>query len=132
MFGGSAVTHVRINSEGLRGPELAAPSTDEVVMVGDSQVFGLGVEDTEAAAARHFELEPYRASRTLVRDDRPFVEPTVVDLRCAGGDGRAVFREVSWWVSYQRVATVGTGRDPASARIESEVRLHSGTLVPPP
>jgi hypothetical protein len=41
------VTRVRINSEGYRGDEWAAKSDDEIVVVGDSQVFGLGVEEEE-------------------------------------------------------------------------------------
>jgi hypothetical protein len=36
---------------------------------------------------------------------------------------------VSWWVSYQRVATVGDGTDPPDAIVESEVKLHSGVLA---
>jgi hypothetical protein len=50
-FGGSAVTRVRINGAGFRGPELGAPSADEIVVVGDSQVFGLGVDEGETATA---------------------------------------------------------------------------------
>ena len=52
-FNKNPVSHVRINSRGLRGPEtLATPPTQgsgdhEVVVVGDSQVFGLGVEEDE-------------------------------------------------------------------------------------
>src|SRR5690349_15632783 len=44
-FGGNPVTSVRINSAGLRGAELPPPGQDEVLVVGDSQVFGLGVEE---------------------------------------------------------------------------------------
>jgi hypothetical protein len=51
VFGGSAVTDVRINAAGLRGPELGAPAADEVAVIGDSQVFGLGVQEGETAAA---------------------------------------------------------------------------------
>jgi hypothetical protein len=50
-FGGSAVTRVRINSAGLRGAELAAPSPEEILVVGDSQVFGLGVDEDQTATA---------------------------------------------------------------------------------
>lgn len=45
-FGGAPVTHVHINSDGLRGPE-SPPADNEVLVVGDSQVFGLGVEETQ-------------------------------------------------------------------------------------
>ncbi|MGE0871942.1 MAG: hypothetical protein AB7P03_25515 [Kofleriaceae bacterium] len=50
-FGGNPVTHVQINSAGYRGDELPAPGTDEVLVVGDSQVFGLGVEQDQAFSA---------------------------------------------------------------------------------
>jgi len=50
-FGGSPVTEVRINASGLRGADLPAPSENEIVFIGDSQVFGLGVEETETASA---------------------------------------------------------------------------------
>src|SRR5262245_32377714 len=46
------VTNVRINSLGLRGAELALPAANSVVVVGDSTVFGLGVEEDEAFPAR--------------------------------------------------------------------------------
>jgi hypothetical protein len=51
-FGGNPVTSVRINQAGFRGAELPAPGGDEVVVVGDSQVFGLGVEEGETFSAR--------------------------------------------------------------------------------
>ena len=46
-FSDNPVTSVRINDEGYRGPAWPAPSADEVIVVGDSQVFGLGVEENE-------------------------------------------------------------------------------------
>ncbi|HUJ63854.1 MAG TPA: SGNH/GDSL hydrolase family protein [Kofleriaceae bacterium] len=49
-FGGNPVTSVRINSDGFRGPELPPPGGDEVLVVGDSQVFGLGVEEDQTFA----------------------------------------------------------------------------------
>lgn len=42
---------VHVNAAGTRGPELGAAADDEIVVVGDSQVFGLGVEDDETFAA---------------------------------------------------------------------------------
>ena len=77
--------------------------------------------------ARHFAIVPGRPGRTLVADNRVFDEPKVVDLvlRPASRPRKGV---VSWWVTYQRVATVGMGTDPREARIESEVRLHAGEL----
>jgi hypothetical protein len=50
-FGGNPITHVRINRDGFRGGEPPAPGPDEVLVVGDSQVFGLGVEEDEAFSA---------------------------------------------------------------------------------
>ncbi|MGE3459626.1 MAG: hypothetical protein AB7O24_31225 [Kofleriaceae bacterium] len=50
-FGGNPVTEVRINSAGYRGAELPAPASDEVLVVGDSQVFGLGVEEHQTFSA---------------------------------------------------------------------------------
>jgi hypothetical protein len=78
--------------------------------------------------ARHFEAVPGRSGRRLVRDDRVFGEPVVVDLDCALGAPGARLAQLSWWVTYQRVATVGTGTNPADAKVESEVPLHSGVL----
>ncbi len=51
-FGGNPVTRVRINRDGFRGPDLPLPAADEVLVVGDSQVFGLGVEDDATFSAR--------------------------------------------------------------------------------
>lgn len=51
-FGGPAnpATRVRIGADGYRG-EARAPGPDDTVVVGDSQVFGLGVEEQETFAA---------------------------------------------------------------------------------
>jgi len=51
-FGGNAPTTVRVNASGYRGPDWPAPGADEVLVVGDSQVFGLGVEEGETFSAR--------------------------------------------------------------------------------
>lgn len=51
-FHGNPVTDVRINAAGFRGGEWPAHTEGEVVMVGDSQVFGLGVEERETIAAQ--------------------------------------------------------------------------------
>jgi hypothetical protein len=50
-FGGNPITSVRINHDGHRGAELAPAGTDDLVVVGDSQVFGLGVEEDQTFAA---------------------------------------------------------------------------------
>jgi lysophospholipase L1-like esterase len=51
-FGGNPVTTVRINKDGYRGADFPPPGDDEVLVVGDSQVFGLGVEEQETFSAR--------------------------------------------------------------------------------
>src|SRR5262249_24961837 len=61
--------------------------------------------------ARHFEIVPGKPMRQLVRDDRIFDEPAVVDLPISNASGT-----LSWWVKYQRVATVGIGTNPAEAK----------------
>jgi len=55
-FGGNPVTSVRINQDGFRGAELPPPGDRDIVVVGDSQVFGLGVEEGETFSARLQEL----------------------------------------------------------------------------
>jgi hypothetical protein len=76
--------------------------------------------------ARHFEMVAGRPGRQLVDDDRVFDEPRIVEMRLTPRS-----RSVEWWVKLQRVAQVGTGRDPTEATIESEVPLHSGVLSRP-
>jgi lysophospholipase L1-like esterase len=51
-FGGNPITEVRVNADGFRGAELPAPGEADIVVVGDSQVFGLGVEEGETFSAR--------------------------------------------------------------------------------
>jgi hypothetical protein len=51
-FAGNPLTGVRINAAGLRGADPGPPGGDEVLVLGDSQVFGLGVEENETASAR--------------------------------------------------------------------------------
>jgi hypothetical protein len=45
------LTSVRVSREGLRGADLPTPTEGEILVVGDSQVFGLGVEEQETASA---------------------------------------------------------------------------------
>ncbi|MSQ02458.1 MAG: hypothetical protein EXR71_11295 [Myxococcales bacterium] len=47
-FGGNPTTSVRINAQGFRGADWGPPAAGELVVVGDSQVFGLGVEEDES------------------------------------------------------------------------------------
>lgn len=49
-FNGNPLTHVRIGPEGFRGA-LPPVTEDELIVVGDSQVFGLGVEEDETFSA---------------------------------------------------------------------------------
>jgi hypothetical protein len=51
-YGDNPVTSIRINAAGLRGAELGPPADGEVVVVGDSQVFGLGVQEDETTPAQ--------------------------------------------------------------------------------
>ena len=58
-FGGAAVSSVFIHGAGFRGKDAGpepAPRPSEVLFVGDSQTFGLGVEEGEAFPARFGEL----------------------------------------------------------------------------
>ncbi len=52
----NAVTTVEINSRGYRAPEWPKETPGEVLVVGDSQVFGLGVEGSETFSAKLSEL----------------------------------------------------------------------------
>ncbi len=55
---GARVTTVRVNADGYRGPAWPEPSADEVVVIGDSLSFGLGVAEDEALAARLHDALP--------------------------------------------------------------------------
>ena len=46
------VTTMQTNSLGYRAPEWRTPALGEVLVVGDSQVFGLGVENDETFSAK--------------------------------------------------------------------------------
>jgi hypothetical protein len=51
-FGGNPVTSLRTNGAGYRGAEWPASTEDEIIVIGDSQVFGLGVEENQTFSAR--------------------------------------------------------------------------------
>lgn len=52
QFSGNPLTSVRVNKQGYRGEDWPSPFPDDSVLVlGDSQVFGLGVEEAQTASA---------------------------------------------------------------------------------
>lgn len=51
-LGTGPVTSFRINADGYRGDDWSAASEDDILIVGDSQVFGLGVEASETFGAK--------------------------------------------------------------------------------
>jgi hypothetical protein len=71
-FGKNPVTSVRINGDGFRGADLPPPSEGEILVVGDSQVFGLGVEEHETASA---ELSRILGGRAVVNAGVPTYGP---------------------------------------------------------
>lgn len=75
------LTSIRINGAGYRGAELPPPSKDEILVVGDSQVFGLGVEEHETFSARLAE----KTGRQVVNGGVPTYGP---------GEYTAVVREM--------------------------------------
>jgi hypothetical protein len=66
------VCDVRINEGGLRGGPLPSPSPDNVVVVGDSQVFGLGVQEGETFSAK---LEASLGGRRVINAGVPTYGP---------------------------------------------------------
>jgi hypothetical protein len=78
--------------------------------------------------ARHFVLDHERGGRTLAQDDRLADGPVTVGLSLEPPFPEADKYVVYFWVSYQRVATVGEGLDDTSAEVESAVRLREGVL----
>ena len=84
--------------------------------------------------ARHFEFIPGQTGRHLTRDDRVQNEPKQIELPLPPLAEMPTNTRLSWWVTYQRVATVGKGVDPDTATVVSEVKLHAGSLpwIQPP
>ncbi len=78
--------------------------------------------------ARHFDSVPGFPGRHLSGDDRVESEPVSVELEVPPPADAQAPTQLSWWVTYQRVATIGKGTNPADATIESEVKLHAGSL----
>jgi len=52
QFRDNPKTHIRINAAGYRGGDWAAATDSDILVVGDSQVFGLGVEEDETFSAQ--------------------------------------------------------------------------------
>src|SRR5262245_49846286 len=46
-FGGNPATEIHTNARGFRGADWPNPGERDVLVVGDSQVFGLGVNDAD-------------------------------------------------------------------------------------
>ncbi|HVV88372.1 MAG TPA: hypothetical protein VHE35_35260, partial [Kofleriaceae bacterium] len=51
VYPDNPITTVRINRQGYRGADFPKPGPDDVLVVGDSQVFGLGVEEGQTFSA---------------------------------------------------------------------------------
>jgi len=51
-LGKNPPSEIHVNGDGLRGPELPPPQPGEILVVGDSQAFGLGVDDDQTFSAR--------------------------------------------------------------------------------
>ncbi|MBL8937451.1 MAG: hypothetical protein JNM69_23015, partial [Archangium sp.] len=51
-LGKNPTTTIHTNALGFRGADWPAAAASDVLVVGDSQVFGLGVEDTETVSAQ--------------------------------------------------------------------------------
>ncbi len=77
---------------------------------------------------RRFEVAQRGEGRVLTADERVGDAPISVALDLGDAGAVAASGSISWWVTYQRVATVGRGDDPALATIESQITLHGGTL----
>ena len=85
-------THVRVNSKGLRGPEIPyskPDGKDRVLVVGDSFTFGAQVEEDETFVAR---LGAYLHAG----DAQAGIEPGSVETINAGVDGWNTINELSW------------------------------------
>ncbi len=55
-LGDNPTTTIHVNAQGFRGDDWGPPEPEQILVLGDSQVFGLGVEDGETFSARLAEL----------------------------------------------------------------------------
>lgn len=78
-LGANPTTTVRTNALGFRGADWPAAGTGDVLVVGDSQVFGLGVEETETFSARLSELRKVTVLNAGVPTYGPHEYTTLVE-----------------------------------------------------
>jgi hypothetical protein len=71
QLGENPAHDIRVNAQGYRGADWPAPGADELLVVGDSQVFGLGVEGDETFSARLAEA----TGRTVLNGGVPTYGP---------------------------------------------------------
>lgn len=70
-FGGNPTSSVRINAQGYRGADWPSDTSRAIAIVGDSQVFGLGVEEGDTFAAKLAE----RTNRPVLNAGVPTLGP---------------------------------------------------------
>lgn len=79
---------------------------------------------------RHLDVVPGAPGRVLTADDRVLDAPLEIELDLSAAEDRTSgHAKVRWWVTLQRVATVGTGARPEEAKVESETPIHQGEMV---
>lgn len=71
QLGSNPPSDIRVNAQGYRGSDWPAPQDGEILVVGDSQVFGLGVEGDETFGARLAEA----TGRTVLNGGVPTYGP---------------------------------------------------------
>ncbi|MEQ9319661.1 MAG: hypothetical protein RIF41_10925, partial [Polyangiaceae bacterium] len=77
--------------------------------------------------ARHLQRHPGEAKgRVLVADDRVHLGERRIVLSRDDTLGRA--SSIRWWVTLQRVAEIGDGRDESTVMLESEQPIVAGVL----
>ena len=70
-FRNNPLTTLRVNDAGYRGKAFPEPTPGEILVVGDSQVFGLGVEENETFSAKLAEL----TGKTVINGGIPTYGP---------------------------------------------------------
>lgn len=78
--------------------------------------------------ARHFEMTPGQSGRRLAQDNRVFGDPKVLEFDFSPLFPVPAGARLTYWITYQRVATTGDGLRPAEALVESEVSLYRETI----